>query len=150
MTYLNEKPAITGSSYMKPTWVWLREDVEISGLLVGLNQDKIWNCDIIFLGHGARTQVEFDWREAIDREDRYGDVVGFYHTHPFGLIKPSTRDIRTMRAWCDCLGKSLLCVIGVPKQDAMDHYGYLFKNYRSRGRKMKLIDQTDAGFTFKE
>ncbi len=150
MTNLTDNPIAAGPVYAKPNWLWLNEDVEISGLLVGLNKDKTWNCDIIYLSHGARTQVEFDWREAVDREDHHGDVVGFYHTHPFGPSKPSTRDIRTMRAWCDCLGKSLLCVIGVPKRDAMDHFGYLFVNYRSRGRKMKLIDQTDAGFTFKE
>lgn len=55
--------------------------------------------------------VEFDYKAAFDREDKYNDIVGFYHTHPSGMNRMSQIDIDTMTQWVKCLGKSLICVI---------------------------------------
>lgn len=55
--------------------------------------------------------VEFDHNAVFQREDRYHDVVGFYHTHPSGLNRMSNIDIQTMIQWVNCLGKSLICAI---------------------------------------
>ncbi len=55
--------------------------------------------------------VEFDYKKVFEREDKYKDVVGFYHTHPPGCFSMSSTDIETMTQWVKCLGKSLICVI---------------------------------------
>ncbi len=61
-------------------------------------------------GEAASVEAAWDW--ALDREERFGDVVGFFHTHPRGTdAQPSSRDMRTMNAWCRALGKPLLCII---------------------------------------
>ncbi len=60
---------------------------------------------------GGPASVDFDWAWVIEREEQYGDILGFYHTHPSGLARPSRRDVRTMHAWVSCMGKPLLCVI---------------------------------------
>ena len=65
---------------------------------------------------GTAASVEAAWTWALSREERYGDVVGFFHTHPKGVgAQPSSRDIRTMKAWCSAFGKPLLCVIAAGK-----------------------------------
>ena len=45
------------------------------------------------------------------REEKYGDVVGFYHTHPDGFLEPSEQDRATMQAWAFSFGKPLICAI---------------------------------------
>ena len=55
--------------------------------------------------------VEFDYKKVFDREDKYEDIAGFYHTHPSGMNMMSSIDIETMNQWVRCLGKSLICVI---------------------------------------
>jgi proteasome lid subunit RPN8/RPN11 len=60
---------------------------------------------------GKPASVEFDAAWALKREESHGDVVGFYHTHPAGVIEPSVRDDRTMHAWVSSFGRPLLCVI---------------------------------------
>ena len=55
--------------------------------------------------------VEFDYKKVFEREDKYKDVVGFYHTHPPGCFTMSQTDIQTMTQWVKCLGKSLICLI---------------------------------------
>ena len=124
--------------------------VETSSYLTGMYQGKVWTCRMHFLSQGNPVRVEFDWTTVMRREETFGDVAGFFHTHPLGLIRPSGRDIRTMRAWCDCLGKPLLCVIGVPCPGDMEIHGYVFRNYRSRGRKVALINQDNQQFVFRE
>jgi len=66
---------------------------------------------------GRPTSVKFDGQWVLEREERKGDVVGFWHTHPDGTLKPSTRDRKTMRAWVRCFGKPLLCVIQNPSHE---------------------------------
>lgn len=86
-------------------------DNEISYVLTGQRREEIWLGRCRRRRVGGSASVEFDWAWVLEREERRGDVIGFYHTHPPGLTAPSERDVRTMRAWASCLGKPLLCVI---------------------------------------
>ena len=66
---------------------------------------------------GSPAQVDFDWNYTLEREEQYGDVAGFLHTHPLvndssSRISCSSRDYDTMSAWVDCFGKPLYCLIG--------------------------------------
>ncbi|GAG69184.1 unnamed protein product [marine sediment metagenome] len=60
---------------------------------------------------GKPALVEFDGQWVLDREEKKGDILGFWHTHPDGTLKPSERDLRTMQAWISCFDKPLFCVI---------------------------------------
>jgi len=84
---------------------------EESAVIVGQHRGSIWHGRLRQPQVGSAASVEFDWAWVIRREERQGDVIGFYHTHPRGLTAPSDRDVRTMRAWVTCLGKPLLCLI---------------------------------------
>jgi hypothetical protein len=84
---------------------------EESAILVGYRRGPIWYGRLRRGQQGEPASVEFDWSWVLDRDERYGDVVGFYHTHPAGAATPSDRDVRTLRAWVGCLGKPLLCII---------------------------------------
>ncbi len=84
---------------------------EISYVLIGQRRNRIWYGRLRQRQVGQPASVEFDWNWVLDRDERRGDVLGFYHTHPAGAAAPSARDVRTMRAWVSCLGKPLLCVI---------------------------------------
>ncbi|MHA1675806.1 MAG: Mov34/MPN/PAD-1 family protein [Candidatus Njordarchaeales archaeon] len=55
--------------------------------------------------------VEFDYQKIYEREDKYHDIIGFYHTHPSGMNFMSQTDVETMTQWVKCLGKSLSCLI---------------------------------------
>jgi hypothetical protein len=80
--------------------------------------------------------VTADGAWAFRREELKGDIVGFMHTHPMGGLHPSQRDVRTMRAWCDALGKRLLCVIATP--DAIG--AWRFDDYRSDGERLAHVE----------
>lgn len=84
---------------------------EISYILVGQRRGGIWYGRLRRRTEGGPGHVDFDWDWVLAREERHGDVLGFYHTHPAGLPRPSSRDVRTMGAWVSCLGKPLLCAI---------------------------------------
>jgi len=84
---------------------------EICHVLIGHRQHGIWYGRLRQRQTGSPASVEFDWAWVMEREERYGDVAGFFHTHPLGLTTPSQRDLRTMRAWVSCFGKPLLCLI---------------------------------------
>jgi hypothetical protein len=86
---------------------------------------------------GQPASVEFDWNWALEREERRGDVLGFYHTHPAGLVTPSWRDIKTMQAWVTCLGKPLLCLI---KRDST-LAAYLFQTDEDEGCRLAEAQQ---------
>ena len=88
-----------------------RFENEESYVLVGYRRGRMWYGRLREYRAGAPARVVVDWQWVLDREERYGDVIGFYHTHPPGMTEPSTRDVRTMRAWASCFGKALLCVI---------------------------------------
>ncbi len=87
---------------------------EESAVLVGSRKGRVWFGRLCRRQQGRPSNVEFDWAWVLEREERRGDVIGFWHTHPFGLGGPSRRDIRTMQGWVNCLGKPLLCLIEVP------------------------------------
>lgn len=84
---------------------------EKSAVLVGYRRGKLWYGRLRQRQIGTPSSVAFDWDWVLGREERYGDVVGFYHTHPPSHERPSARDVRTMRAWVSCFGKPLLCII---------------------------------------
>jgi proteasome lid subunit RPN8/RPN11 len=84
---------------------------EKCAILIGQCRGSIWYGRLRQFQSGEPASVEFDWEWVFTREERYEDVLGFYHTHPAELTTPSGRDVRTMRAWVSCLGKPLLCVI---------------------------------------
>lgn len=84
---------------------------EICYVLVGKRQGCVWFGRLRQRREGQAASVEFDWQWVLEREERRGDILGFYHTHSVGLAAPSNRDVQTMRAWVSCLGKPLLCVI---------------------------------------
>jgi proteasome lid subunit RPN8/RPN11 len=84
---------------------------EICYVLIGHRRRGIWHGRLRQRQMGSPASVEFDWAWVMEREERYGDVAGFLHTHPAGLATPSQRDLRTMRAWVSCFGKPLLCLI---------------------------------------
>lgn len=83
---------------------------EICYILVGKQRDWFWKGRLIKKAIGTSSSVEFDWRWVLKREEKKGDVLGFWHTH-LDDLKPSKRDWKTMTAWVDCFGKPLLCVI---------------------------------------
>jgi len=89
---------------------------EESWVLVGEVTGGVWLGRLIGHRTGETASVDVAWRATLRREERYGDVVGFLHTHPpkpvsAGPPAPSARDVRTMAAWCSCFGKPLLCAI---------------------------------------
>lgn len=86
--------------------------LEEAHILTGIRRGRVWLMRLQQRIEGAPASVETDWRWALEREERYHDVAGFYHTHPPAAgAAPSQRDVRTMRAWCGAFGKPLLCVI---------------------------------------
>jgi proteasome lid subunit RPN8/RPN11 len=86
--------------------------LEEASILTGIRRGRVWLMRLQQRLEGAPASVETDWRWALEREERYHDVAGFYHTHPPAAgAAPSQRDVRTMRAWCGAFGKPLLCVI---------------------------------------
>jgi proteasome lid subunit RPN8/RPN11 len=110
--------------------------VEDSWTLVGARRGKTWRCRRLRHRSGQAASVTADGQWTMLREESRGDVVGFMHTHPMGGLAPSLRDVRTMRAWCDALGKSLLCVITTP--DAIG--GWRFDDYRSTGTRLAKVE----------
>ena len=84
---------------------------EESAVLVGYRRGGLWYGRLRQPKVGTPSSVDVDWDWVLEREERNGDVVGFYHTHPPGAPGPSARDVRTMRAWVSCFGKPLLCAI---------------------------------------
>jgi hypothetical protein len=98
-------------------------------VLVGQRRGRIWYGQLRQRQVGRPASVEFDWAWVLEREERRGDVIGFYHTHPPGLTTPSQRDVRTMRAWVGCFGKPLLCAI----ESGGVLTGYVFATDESKG-----------------
>lgn len=80
-------------------------------VLLGEADGDLWHGRMVPMARGGPAQVSFDANEVIKREEEYGDVVGFLHTHPSFTSHYSSRDDRTMKAWCLCFGKPLVCCI---------------------------------------
>jgi proteasome lid subunit RPN8/RPN11 len=110
---------------------------EVCYVLTGRRKGVTWRGRLWQRRVGGTSSVEFDWAWVLEREDRKGDVIGFYHTHPAGLTKPSQRDVRTMRAWVSCLGKPLLCVI----ESGDELAAFLFETDESDGVSMAKVQR---------
>jgi hypothetical protein len=106
-------------------------------VLVGQRRGRIWYGRLRQRQIGQPASVEFDWDWVLDREERFGDVLGFYHTHLVGLDAPSDRDLRTMRAWVSCLGKPLLCLIEAGDRLA----GYAFATDEDSGQPLVEVER---------
>lgn len=85
---------------------------EIAYVLIGEIKDGIVLARMMWKTRGTETSVLFDGAKVLEREEKHGDLVGFYHTHPEGFTQPSKRDDDTMISWSFCFGKPLLCVVG--------------------------------------
>jgi proteasome lid subunit RPN8/RPN11 len=90
-----------------------QDRVEFYWALLGEVRPPIWFCRKAQATKtkGEPASVTFDHKWVLDREEKYSDVVGFYHTHPGMSATPSVTDHATMRAWVCAFGKPLLCVI---------------------------------------
>lgn len=115
----------------------LEAENENAAVLVGYRRGSIWYARMRQSVSGTPSEVAFDWAWVLAREERYADVIGFYHTHPAGLATPSERDERTMQAWHMCFGKDLLCVI----QSGALLNAYLFEGEQSRGRPLASVER---------
>ena len=119
------------------------QDVERCWVLTGFQDgESTWRFRRRCLSSGEAAAVEADWEWALRREERYGDVVGFFHTHPHGDPQPSSRDIRTMQAWRSALGKPLLCVIAAGRVVK----GYVFANNDGQATQVKDIIKGERGW----
>ncbi len=110
--------------------------VEHCWTLVGRRRGPVWLARRVEHALGERACVEFDGPWVLQREERLGDVLGFVHTHPDGPARPSERDVRTMRAWCGCFGKPLLCVIASPE----GLHAFRFDDTRSNGTQLAVVE----------
>ena len=135
-----EAQSLTFSSDYHPVDVAMEQPQpnmnEICYVLVGQQRNGIWVGRLLQRREGKATSVSFDWGWVMVREESFGDVIGFYHTHPTGSLLPSQRDVRTMQAWVDCFGKPLLCAIQSGERLA----GYLFEE-DSRGVPVSRISR---------
>jgi proteasome lid subunit RPN8/RPN11 len=113
----------------------LKTPVEQYWTLIGQRRGRIWYARRVHHCRGATASVHFNGLSVLRREEKRGDVLGFFHTHPDGPARPSRRDVRTMRAWCSAFGKPLLCVISSPIGVA----GCRFNDDSSRGVALELV-----------
>ena len=116
-------------------------DVEQYWTLLGQRRGRVWFLRRVHRQAGEPASVAFDAQRVLGREERRGDVFGFFHTHPSGPPQPSRRDVRTMRAWCSSFGKPLLCVIASPAGVA----AYRFDTDESDGVPVQLIELFPRG-----
>jgi proteasome lid subunit RPN8/RPN11 len=115
--------------------------VERFWTLLGHRRGRIWYARRVLPTAGERLSVRFDAAWVLAREERRGDVLGFYHTHPDGPPRPSRRDLRTMRAWCSAFGKPLLCLIASPEGLA----AYRFEDDLSGGERLTVVEEFPRG-----
>ena len=84
---------------------------EVCYVLLGEFHDGHLRAKMTWRRRGSHSAVQFDWTKVMEREEKFGDVVGFFHTHPDGFLEPSEQDKSTMRAWTFSFGKPLICAI---------------------------------------
>lgn len=115
--------------------------VELCWILVGERRGRVWLCRRLRPVRGEAARVCFDAAWVLNREERQGDVLGFFHTHPGMRSTPSARDVRTMRAWASAFGKPLLCLI--EGKDGLR--GWLFRDHAADGRELDIIQSFTRG-----
>lgn len=118
-----------------------RGQVEVYWTLTGGRRGRLWYGRLRAPEVGERYRVCFDGDRVLRREERRHDVVGFFHTHPDMAAVPSVRDVRTMRAWCSCFGKALLCLIA----GCDGVRGYRFDDDTSDGVELQTIERFPGG-----
>src|SRR4051794_23100216 len=114
----------------------MARDVEEGWILLGESREGIWLARRSGHRVGETCAVTVDGAAALAREEKFGNVAGFMHTHPTGPNGLSARDIATMRAWCGCFGKPLLCVIACPA----GLLGFEFAGDASRGVPLHRVE----------
>ena len=85
-------------------------DKEICYIMLGKRWGRFYFGRLVKKTIGDSNSVKFDGDWVLDREEKKGDIIGFWHTHGID-IQPSSRDIKTMLAWIHCFGKQLVCII---------------------------------------
>jgi proteasome lid subunit RPN8/RPN11 len=116
------------------------KQVEECWTLIGRCRGRVWLARRVRYRVGVVDSVCADGPWTLAREEKRGDVIGFMHTHPNGPARPSARDVRTMRAWCDALGKPLLCAIATPR----GLVAYRFDGHASRGRPLAVVEMFEG------
>lgn len=108
---------------------------EVASVLLGRRAGRLWLCRACWEWTGTPVSVEFAAQRVLEEEGYFGDVMGFYHTHPNMPARPSERDIRTMQAWVGCLGKPLLCLIR--GRDGLR--GWVFRDDEDKGQPLVAL-----------
>ncbi len=97
-------------------------------IIYGLKFQKQILGNMIYESEGGPGSVDFDW-DKIFRLHRH--IVGWVHTHPSGLLGPSSTDDRTMAGWVKAIGKPLLC--GIKSGNLMKMYLYARETNGKKG-----------------
>ena len=93
--------AIIGGSIMRP---WLDDSGELYECIGTIS-------DYVIDGTPGSVDFAGNIHYFSELDDEYNCVIGFHHTHPSGMNRPSTTDINTMDAWVRFLGKPLVLTI---------------------------------------
>ena len=85
--------------------------------IYGFRRENTWYGFLRHHSVGGPASVNFNWKKAANPL-----IIGFFHSHPSGMINPSNRDDRTMGAWVRSEGRSLIC--GIFSDDEKAAYLY--------------------------
>lgn len=77
-------------------------------ILQGKSIGKFWYASTDMYTYGIPAAVTFDPDYFWDERNKF---IGWIHTHPNMRASPSATDIATMSAWCNAMGKPMLCLI---------------------------------------
>lgn len=127
--------------YSDPAKVEVLEDVkEECYILLG----DIYTAKIACIGFsavvadvqhtGTFAGVDFDYKKVYEFEDAGHKVIGFLHTHPQTSpdLAYSKIDAKTMKAWCSCLGRNLLCAIATCDLMSIDVFLFSKQGYEGQ------------------
>ena len=77
-------------------------------ILTGIRIGRFWFARLKGYSIGKPCAVEFDHNYVLDNPNK---VIGWIHTHPQFVARPSLTDDMTTKAWVTSLGKPMLCCI---------------------------------------
>ena len=118
---------------------------EEAWVLTGRRRGGVWLVRRWRRSVGKPAEVSADDGWAFAREEAHGDLAGFLHTHPDGTDRPSSRDVRTMRAWCDMSGRPMLCLIRLGPRRADRVVGFRFDDHACGGVPIARVEVFDRG-----
>lgn len=107
--------------------------VEQVWFVYGLKIGPFYFGFLEYQNDGEPCQVKFDPLKAFFGKKILGRIksnkrmLGFYHSHPSGIISPSSTDDATMDAWVKAMGKDMLCGIMAGEQQTCFVYRRLLK-----------------------